>query len=41
MWLMWIGNDTADKKGVAILRDFAADSNFGTYHMLFLRVKLP
>ena len=32
---------TTDKKGVVIFRRFPADRDFGTYHMLFLGVKLP
>ena len=36
-----IGSGSTDKKGVVIFRDFAADRDFGTYHMLFLGVKLP
>ena len=35
-----IGSSTTDKKGVVNFRDFAADRNFGTYHLLFLGVKL-
>ena len=35
------GSSTTDKKGVVIFRDFAEDRDFGTYHMLFLGVKLP
>ena len=30
-----------DKEGVVNFKDFTADGDFGTYHMLFLRVKLP
>ena len=33
--------DTPDKKGVVIFGYFAADRQFGTYHILFLGVKLP
>ena len=29
------------KKGVSIFRDFAADKDFVTYHMLLVGVKLP
>ena len=32
---------TTDKKVVVNFRDFAADRDFGTYHRLFLGVKLP
>ena len=35
-----IGNGTTDKEGEVIFKDFAADIGFGTYHMLFLGVKL-
>ena len=35
-----IDSSTTDKKGVVIFRDFAADRDFGTYHMLFTGVKL-
>ena len=36
-----VGRATTNKKGVVIFRDFAADRDFGTYHVLFLGVKLP
>ena len=36
-----IGYGTTEEKGVAIFRGFAEDRDFGTYHMLFLGVKLP
>ena len=36
-----IGSGTTDEKGVVVFRNFAADRDFGTYHMLFLEVKLP
>ena len=32
---------TEDKTVVVNFRDFAADRDFGTYHLLFLGVKLP
>ena len=36
-----ISSDTIDKKGVVIFWDFAADRDFGIYHMLLLGVNLP
>lgn len=36
-----IGNGTADKKGVVILKDFGVNKDVGTYHILFLGAKLP
>ena len=36
-----IGRGTANKKGVVIFRAFTVERDFGTYHMLFLGVKLP
>ena len=36
-----INSSTTHKKGVVIFRDFAAERDFGTYHMLFVGVKLP
>ena len=35
-----IGSGITNEKGVAIFRGFAEDRDFGTYHMLFLGVKL-
>ena len=36
-----IDSSTTDKKGVVTFRDFAADRDFGTHHMLFVGVELP
>ena len=35
-----VRSSTIDKLGELIFRDFAADRDFGTYHILFLGVKL-
>ena len=34
-----IDSSTTDKKGVVIFRDFTADRDFDTHHMLFVGVK--
>ena len=36
-----IDSGTTDKKDVVIFKDLAADRDFGTYHILFIGVKLP
>ena len=36
-----VGSGTTNEKGVIVFRNFAAYRDFGTYHMLFLGVKLP
>ena len=35
-----IGSGTTNEKVVVIFKDFAADRDFGTYHMLFVGVNL-
>ena len=36
-----IVSGTTNKKGVIIFNNFTADRDFGTYHILFIRFKLP
>ena len=36
-----INSGIINKKGVIIFRDFVMHRDFGTYHVLFLGVKLP